>query len=126
MRRRIGQDGAAGKLLGTGCPRRSLPTRAEHAQRHHAKAVDAPADGRFHFFAILVRLKHRAASGPLQDLAFFEGFALLSAIAWRTSALKADSSTTSPSWMSIARRTFPSRLELKRRPDPSVTRPSRR
>src|SRR5262245_49916296 len=31
------------------------------------------------------------------------------------SALKADSSTSSPSRMSIARRTFPSRLELKRR-----------
>src|SRR2546421_2684581 len=40
---------------------------------------------------------------------------LLRATAWRTSALKADSSTSSPSWMSIARRTFPSRLELKRR-----------
>src|SRR5258706_16273333 len=31
------------------------------------------------------------------------------------SALKAAASTFSPSWMSIARRTFPSRLELKRR-----------
>src|SRR5438093_13208414 len=40
---------------------------------------------------------------------------LLRATAWRTSALNADSSTSSPSWMSIARRTFPSRLELKRR-----------
>ena len=52
------------------------------------------------------------------DFAFFEGFdlpELLRATAWRTSALKADSSTSSPSWMSIARRTFPSRLELKRR-----------
>src|SRR5213079_1329800 len=52
------------------------------------------------------------------DFAFFEGFdlpQLLRATAWRTSALKADSSTSSPSWMSIARRTFPSRLELKRR-----------
>src|SRR3954469_17402108 len=50
--------------------------------------------------------------------AFFEGFDFpepLRAAAWRTSALKADSSTSSPSWMSIARRTFPSRLELKRR-----------
>src|SRR5262249_12906058 len=49
---------------------------------------------------------------------FFENFdlrKLLRATAWRTSALKADSSTSSPSWMSIARRTFPSRLELKRR-----------
>src|SRR5437867_4589673 len=51
------------------------------------------------------------------DFAFFEGFdlpELLRATAWRTSALKADSSTSSPSWMSIARRAFPSRLELKR------------
>src|SRR5579864_1685211 len=50
---------------------------------------------------------------------FFERFGLadvLRATAWRTSALKADSSTVSPSWMSIARRTFPSRLELKSRP----------
>jgi hypothetical protein len=39
---------------------------------------------------------------------------LLRAIASRTSALKADSSTSSPSWMSIARHTFPSRLELNR------------
>src|SRR5437867_32223 len=52
-----------------------------------------------------------------QDFAFFEGFdlpELLRATACRTSALKADSSTSSPSWMSIARRVFPSRLELKR------------
>src|SRR6267143_3119284 len=40
---------------------------------------------------------------------------LLTATAWRASALKADASTFSPSWMSIARRTFPARLELKRR-----------
>src|SRR5688572_13006626 len=47
-----------------------------------------------------------------------EGFGVrevLSATAWRTRALKADASTSSPSWMSIARRTLPSRLELKRR-----------
>src|SRR5437016_5256699 len=53
-----------------------------------------------------------------QDFAFFEGFdlpELLRATAWRTSALKAGSSTSSPAWMSIARRTFPSRLALKRR-----------
>src|SRR2546430_17275627 len=59
-----------------------------------------------------------AAGGIPQDLVFFEGFdlpELLRATAWRTSVLKADSSTSSPSWMSIARRTFPSRLELKRR-----------
>src|ERR1700722_20395314 len=57
-------------------------------------------------------------SGIPQDFAFFEGFdlrELLRATAWRTRALKADSSTFSPSWISIARRTFPSRLELKRR-----------
>ena len=57
-------------------------------------------------------------AGSFSDFAFFEGFDLpdlLRATAWRTSALKADSSTSSPSWMSIARRTFPSRLELKRR-----------
>src|SRR5260370_23556843 len=55
---------------------------------------------------------------PLEGFALFEGFdlpELLSATAWRTSALKVDSSTSSPWWMSIARRTFPSRLELKRR-----------
>src|SRR2546425_7653641 len=60
---------------------------------------------------------------PLLSLAaagfpFLEGFdlpELLRATAWRTSAVNADSSTASPSWMSIARRTFPSRLELKRR-----------
>jgi Beta-lactamase len=40
---------------------------------------------------------------------------LLRTTAWRTSVLNADSSTSSPSWMSIARRTCPSRLELKRR-----------
>src|SRR5688572_26522528 len=54
----------------------------------------------------------------VKSFAFFEGFdlpELLRATAWRTSALKADSSTSSPSWMSIARRVFPSRLELKRR-----------
>src|SRR5690242_15557010 len=53
-----------------------------------------------------------------QDFAFLEGFDLpepLRATASRTSALKAASSTFSPSWMSIARRVFPSRLELKRR-----------
>src|SRR5438270_3375183 len=56
--------------------------------------------------------------GIPQDFAFLEGFdlpELLRATAWRTSALKARSSTSSPSWMSIARRVFPSRLELKRR-----------
>src|SRR5437899_3203773 len=60
----------------------------------------------------------RGAGQPRCWTSFFEGFdlrELLRATAWRTSALKADSSTSSPSWMSIARRTFPSRLELKRR-----------
>ena len=71
--------------------------------------VEAPPD------AQTVLLK---GGGLRQDFAFFEGFdfpELLRATAWRTSALKADSPTSSPSWMSIARRTFPSRLELKRR-----------
>src|SRR3954471_560179 len=52
-----------------------------------------------------------------RDFAFFR-LALgdvFSAIASRTSALNAASSTSSPSWMSIARRTFPSRLELNKR-----------
>src|SRR2546428_807245 len=61
--------------------------------------------------------------GPVQGrnplgLRFLRSFdlpELLRATAWRTSALKADSSTSAPSWMSIARRAFPSRLELKRR-----------
>src|SRR5205807_3426652 len=64
------------------------------------------------------RVRGRRQAPIPQDLAFFEGFDLpepLRATARRTSALKADSSTSSPSWMSIARRTFPSRLELKRR-----------
>src|SRR5439155_13397822 len=55
---------------------------------------------------------------PAVQQPYFEGFDLrdlLRVTAWRTSALNADSSTSSPSWMSIARRTFPSRLELKRR-----------
>ena len=49
-----------------------------------------------------------------QDFARFAGFLaeLFSATASRTSALNAASSTSSPSWMSIARRTLPSRLEL--------------
>ena len=37
------------------------------------------------------------------------------ATAWRTSVLKADASTSSSLWMSIARHALPSRLELKRR-----------
>src|SRR3954466_10524372 len=48
---------------------------------------------------------------------FFDRFdfpELLRAIAWRTSVLNADALTSSPSRMSIARRVFPSRLELKR------------
>src|SRR5204863_6579972 len=59
-----------------------------------------------------------SGGGIPQDFGFFAAFdlpELLSATAWRTSALKADSLISSPSWRSIARRTFPSRLELKRR-----------
>src|ERR1700683_1699320 len=62
-------------------------------------------------------LARRARWGlRVQDFAFFEGFLpeLLRATAWRTRALKADVLTCSPSWISIARRTFPSRLELNR------------
>src|SRR2546427_888878 len=68
----------------------------------------------FHFASPLPRSRLRNPFG----LRLLEGFdlpELLRATAWRTSALKADPSTSSPSWMSIARRTFPSRLELKRR-----------
>ena len=55
--------------------------------------------------------------GISYGFAFLEDFdlaELLRAMASRTSALKADASTSSPSRMSIARRMFPSRLELKR------------
>src|SRR2546423_5835155 len=61
---------------------------------------------------------HRSRKRSARDSPYFEDFDLpdlLRATASRTSALNADSSTSSPSWMSIARRTFPSRLELKRR-----------
>src|ERR1700691_1363452 len=57
-------------------------------------------------------------SGVPQGFAFLEDFdfaELLRATAWRMRVLKAVASTFSPSWMSMARRTFPSRLELKRR-----------
>src|SRR5688572_11781613 len=55
---------------------------------------------------------------PRRASPYFEDFDLpdlLRATACRTRAVNADSSTSSPSWMSIARRTLPSRLELKRR-----------
>src|SRR2546422_5445046 len=70
------------------------------------------------FSPVASRCGHCSGQRSAQLVAFFEGFdlpELLRATAWRTSALKADSSTSSPSWMSIARREFPSRLELKRR-----------
>src|SRR3990167_2452902 len=59
----------------------------------------------------------RCAAIPY-DVTFFKGFdlpELLRATAWRTSALKAAPSISSPSWMSIARRVCPSRLALKKR-----------
>src|SRR5204863_1040375 len=68
--------------------------------------------------ALPISAPERDVAHVHKDFAFFEDFALpdlLSATAWRMSALKAVASTSSPSWMSIARRTFPSRLELKRR-----------
>ena len=40
----------SGKSLGTGCPGIEVPPRqADHAQRHHAQAVDAPAEGHYLF-----------------------------------------------------------------------------
>src|ERR1017187_6957997 len=87
----------------------------------------APCDCRGHLQPGYARPQRHLSGTPMSDLfgggipydfAFFAGFdlpELLRATAWRTSALKADSSTSSPSWMSIARRAFPSRLELKRR-----------
>src|SRR5471032_3332164 len=56
--------------------------------------------------------------GIRYGFAFFEALALpelLSRTASRKSALKATSSTFAPSGISIARRVFPSRLELNRR-----------
>src|SRR3954451_2095445 len=56
--------------------------------------------------------QHAGASqckAPIQALGLFKATAAL------TSALKAPASICSPSWMSIARRVPPSRLELKRR-----------
>jgi len=47
----IGQGGAVGKGLGHRLPRVEVPPRqADHAQRHHAEAVDAPAEGHRRFF----------------------------------------------------------------------------
>ena len=48
----IGQGGAVGKVLGHGLPRVEVPPReADHGQRHHAQAVDAPAEGHRRFFS---------------------------------------------------------------------------
>ena len=47
----IGQGGAVGKVLGHRLPRIEVPQRqADHAQRHHAQAVDAPAESHRRFF----------------------------------------------------------------------------
>jgi hypothetical protein len=51
---------------------------------------------------------------PVIHLERFDFADLLSEMASRTSAVNADASMSSPSWMSIARRTWPSRLALKR------------
>jgi len=53
---------------------------------------------------------------------FFAGAPFWATAAF-TSALNARASTVSPSWMSIARRTLPSRLELKRRAGSGVVAP---
>lgn len=55
------------------------------------------------------KVEDRAQDSPV-DLGFREVF---SATASRMSALNADSSTSSPSWRSIARLALPSRLALK-------------
>src|SRR5579864_1456602 len=60
-----------------------------------------------------------SARGGANPVAYFArpDFAFPPDVFWataaRTSALNAPASTSSPSWMSIARLTFPSRLELK-------------
>src|SRR2546422_378154 len=77
-------------------------SRRDVTRKRHAENVEAPVTG-------------CAVAGASQFQAGPDLPELLRATAWRMSALKADSSTSSPSWMSIARRTFPSRLELKRR-----------
>jgi hypothetical protein len=47
----IGQDGAGGKVLGHRLARVEVPKRqAGQAHRHHAQAVDAPAEGHRRFF----------------------------------------------------------------------------
>jgi outer membrane protein assembly factor BamB len=57
-------------------------------------------------------------------LAFFAGGPFWATAAF-TSALNAPASTVSPSWMSIARRVLPSKLELKRRDGSGILAPGR-
>ena len=90
------------------CGSHYLPSRPqERTCRHHT----------WWRLTVMARMKPSTGWGcsPPQDFAFLEDFdlpELLRATASRMSALKADSSTSSVSWISIARRTFPSRLEL--------------
>src|SRR5262249_27487207 len=67
----------------------------------------------------IVRPRDHELTYGASDVAYFARLGLafptdvLRATAARMSALNARASTSSPSWMSIARLTFPSRLELK-------------
>ena len=98
-RRRAARRGAGRGAGGRG-PRR-VPGLGGRADRRDRAGGSARA-GR-------VRAARRVTAGD-----YFDFLALFSSIASRTSALNAAASTSSPSGMSIARRTLPSRLELKR------------
>ena len=99
-RRRRAARRAAGRGAGGRGPRR-VPGLGGRADRGDRAGGSARA-GR-------VRAARRVTAGD-----YFDFLALFSSIASRTSALNAAASTSSPSGMSIARRTLPSRLELKR------------
>src|ERR1700691_4175511 len=102
----------------------NLPTGIIHARgsqfhaRFHLGVRDCrTAVGRFRADEILAGAR-TPRGGIRYAFAILERFdlpAVLRATAWRTSAWKAVSLTFSPSWISIARRVLPSRLELKRR-----------
>src|SRR5262249_33488157 len=90
----------------------------------HDEFVDAPGDGglpRLHARDVGPHALVPVGLGQHRGLAGLTGgrhapyVDVLSSTAARISALNASASTCSPSWMSIARLTFPSRLELKSR-----------
>src|SRR5258708_3777272 len=103
--------------------RKSLPTNTPYQYFHYSILPTVELHLQAGYARAESHLRHPTLDlfkgrNPLEDFAFFEAFdlpELLRATAWRTSALKADLSASSPSWKSIARRTFPTRLELKRR-----------